>query len=421
LTGALRPTPSDAGCLEKIVAGEEQVCATYLTLLRRFYQEEPMTFAFDVALSFAGEQRSDVEQVANCLKAAGLNVFYDVDQQADLWGKDLYVHLSDVYQNQARYCIIFASKEYREKNWTNHERQNAQARALREKGNEYILPVRFDDTEIPGIPPTIGYLDFRREGAAGVCKAFLQKFGITQSPARISEMSCDSSPRALIQSLSLNTVAFLPVLESSWKANSATLLVEPDDPTDGPFLDKLRSQPRHIIVAFGNNAAIGSIAGVEHIVSGGQQRWKLEFKDLESDFSQTMEMGTTGTSAEQFAEIRANRIFLNENRPEKSQDFNKVMYESLVQGHDAKLNIEGSPFAPLYREYGKEPNRFLQIAWITAAMQAKVSNTVASVDSLKLRLNESVLTIKFRGTRARRYSNVAPHVIDIEGSINLRQ
>src|SRR5271157_946250 len=118
-----------------------------------------MAYKYDVALSFAGEQREDVERVASCLKAAGLRVFYDVYEKADLWGKDLYVHLSEIYQNEAQYCILFASKDYALKNWTSHERQNAQARALGEKGNEYILPVRFDDTDIPGIPATIGYLD----------------------------------------------------------------------------------------------------------------------------------------------------------------------------------------------------------------------------------------------------------------------
>lgn len=40
------------------------------------------------------------------------------------------MHLSEVYQNQAQYCIIFASREYAEKNWTSHERPNAQAHAL---------------------------------------------------------------------------------------------------------------------------------------------------------------------------------------------------------------------------------------------------------------------------------------------------
>jgi predicted aspartyl protease len=147
-----------------------------------FSRDAQMDYKFDVALSFAGEQRSDVEQVADRLKNAGLRVFYDAHEKASLWGKDLYVHLSDVYQNRARYCIIFASKEYADKSWTSHERQSAQARALREKGNEYILPVRFDDTEVPGLPRTVGYLDFRLEGAEGISKAFIQKLTSRQQP-----------------------------------------------------------------------------------------------------------------------------------------------------------------------------------------------------------------------------------------------
>jgi hypothetical protein len=200
-----------------------------------------MTFKYDVALSFAGEQRTEVELVARALRAVNLNVFYDDYEKSNLWGKDLYVHLSDVYQNQARYCIIFASKEYQQKNWTNHERQSAQARALSEKGNEYILPVRFDDTDIPGLPRTIGYLDFRHEGARGICEAFLQKIGASVSaPLPSAGTACESSPRALIQSIPLNIVAFPPVTDLSWTQGSATLLVEPDDKTDGLFLDSLR-------------------------------------------------------------------------------------------------------------------------------------------------------------------------------------
>jgi len=55
---------------------------------------------------------------------------------------------------------MFLSCHYAEKLWTNHERKSAQARAFIEKG-EYILPARFDNTEIPGISPTIGYIDLR--------------------------------------------------------------------------------------------------------------------------------------------------------------------------------------------------------------------------------------------------------------------
>jgi hypothetical protein len=51
-------------------------------------------FDHDIALSFAGEQRAQVEKIAECLKSAGARVFYDKYSKAELWGKDLYQHIS---------------------------------------------------------------------------------------------------------------------------------------------------------------------------------------------------------------------------------------------------------------------------------------------------------------------------------------
>ena len=115
-------------------------------------------FEYDVALSFAGEQREYVEEVAKDLKSRGILVFYDDYERGALWGKDLYAHLSDVYYRMCRYCIIFVSAEYAAKVWPNLERRSAQSRALKEK-QEYILPARFDGTEIPGLLDTVGYID----------------------------------------------------------------------------------------------------------------------------------------------------------------------------------------------------------------------------------------------------------------------
>jgi len=115
------------------------------------------SFEYDVALSFAGEDRDYVNAVAICLKSSGIKVFYDKFKQVNLWGKDLYTHLDEVYRNKARFCIMFISKHYQRKIWTNHERESAQARAFQEN-EEYILPARFDDIEIPGVRPTVGYI-----------------------------------------------------------------------------------------------------------------------------------------------------------------------------------------------------------------------------------------------------------------------
>ena len=133
-------------------------------------------FEYDVCLSFAGEQREYVEQVADKLKSRGVRVFFDDDAKAELWGKDLYSHLDEIYQHLCRYCILFASKEYADKVWTNHERRSAQARALKEK-QEYILPARFDDTPIPGLPDTIHYIDLKQTSLSDLADLALQKLG----------------------------------------------------------------------------------------------------------------------------------------------------------------------------------------------------------------------------------------------------
>jgi hypothetical protein len=115
---------------------------------------------FDIALSFAGEERGYVDRVANLLKERGVKVFYDLFEEADLWGKDLYVHLSEVYHKRARFTVMFISEAYANKLWTNHERKSAQARAFQE-AQEYILPARFDDTDIPGVLSTVGYVSLK--------------------------------------------------------------------------------------------------------------------------------------------------------------------------------------------------------------------------------------------------------------------
>jgi len=114
--------------------------------------------AFEVVLSFAGEYRKYVEEVAAILRAHKVSVFYDGYEEVMLWGKDLTEHLQYVYSASARFCVMFISKNYADKMWPTHERRSAFERALEEK-QEYILPARFDDTPIPGLRKMIGYVD----------------------------------------------------------------------------------------------------------------------------------------------------------------------------------------------------------------------------------------------------------------------
>ena len=129
---------------------------------------------YDVVLSFAGEDRSHAERLAEELRKKGVKVFYDKYEQAILWGKDLYAYLSDIYQNKAKFCVMFCSRHYAEKLWTNHERQAAQARAIREQA-EYILPIRLDQSEIPGVLRTTGHIDWHDESAENIASLVVEK------------------------------------------------------------------------------------------------------------------------------------------------------------------------------------------------------------------------------------------------------
>src|SRR3954465_9279277 len=133
-------------------------------------------FEYDICLSFAGEDRDYVRKVAQSLRAGGVRVFFDEYQQAELWGKDLFSHLDDIYRNLAHYCVLFVSRHYAERVWTNHERASAQARAIQEN-SEYILPARFDATEIPGLRSTIGYIDLNKVAPDILSSLIIKKLG----------------------------------------------------------------------------------------------------------------------------------------------------------------------------------------------------------------------------------------------------
>ncbi len=74
-------------------------------------------YDYDILLSFAGEDREVARKIAGQLRERGVEVFFDEYEEADLWGKDLYEHLSKVYSEEGRYCIMLISEHYAKKAW----------------------------------------------------------------------------------------------------------------------------------------------------------------------------------------------------------------------------------------------------------------------------------------------------------------
>lgn len=136
-------------------------------------------YKYDVALSFASEQRDYVKQIADELSVLGIKVFYDNNQQVDLWGKNLFRYLEKIYFEDSYYCVMFISKEYKQKYWTRYESEILEERNFYQYENlnfqHRILPVRFDDTQIPGIRASLGCLSAQEISPKTLAQMISQK------------------------------------------------------------------------------------------------------------------------------------------------------------------------------------------------------------------------------------------------------
>ena len=399
---------------------------------------------YDVALSFAGEDRQHAKALAALLKAGGYWFFYDENELAQLWGKNLYDYLSSVYKDRARYCVMFLSQHYERKLWTNHERQMAQARAFQEN-REYILPVRLDDTEIPGIPPTVGYLDLRSMTIEEVYEALVMKLsGTTPKTAATdrttsSVVEKDTTEYVLLVSEDGKSY-FVPFQNARWDSTEISLELFPESPEETAFLRTLRrhindafARDVHIALALREDAAWVKPQEIVETASGSQIVWKVVFKEERhrQNANPFGEMTFGSLSPDKMAEMRAKRILLDEKLGELPGDFqnrtgpaglfNETTLEMFVRGGNG-FQISASPIPSLYRFIGKSQGQFEKFARLTSILYLKLSNTVEGILQFDLKLlNSNQVEIKFKGRRHRRYMNVDPYEFEVNGICELSE
>ena len=142
---------------------------------------------YEVALSFAGEQRDYVESVARALQSRGIAVFYDDFERIHLWGRDLVEEFHEVFEHRAALAVMFISKEYVEKGWPRHERRSILSRAIQERV-EYVLPVRFDNTSVPGLPDSTRYETADNHTPEKLAAMIAEKLGIKPFAGKASDV-----------------------------------------------------------------------------------------------------------------------------------------------------------------------------------------------------------------------------------------
>lgn len=130
-------------------------------------------FEYDVALSFASQDKATAEKLIHLLTTRDITVFRDEYAGSDSPGTDVIDHLVNLYARKARYCVLLISRNYPLKSWTEAERTAARERALRD-ADEYILLLQLDDVDVPGTTTAKGYFDMR-EGSVETVVGLLEK------------------------------------------------------------------------------------------------------------------------------------------------------------------------------------------------------------------------------------------------------
>lgn len=118
------------------------------------------THIFQVALSFPGEDRDLVQEIASRLEQRlGLNsVFYDYHYQAFLARPSLDTLLQTIYRN-AKLNVVFLSKNYERKRWCSGIEFRAIREIINNRENDRVMFVRTGSGDVTGVFNTDGWIN----------------------------------------------------------------------------------------------------------------------------------------------------------------------------------------------------------------------------------------------------------------------
>jgi hypothetical protein len=145
---------------------------------------------FAVALSYPGERRDYVKKVVFALRDLEMpreSIFYDRFHQAELAVPNLDARLQEIYHDESELIVIFISAEYEQKDWCGLE-WRAIRDIIKRRRDADVMPLRFDDTQVPGLFSIDGYVDLRKRDPERVADMIAERLALnrTRGGARTS-------------------------------------------------------------------------------------------------------------------------------------------------------------------------------------------------------------------------------------------
>jgi hypothetical protein len=123
--------------------------------------KESQEYRFKVGLSFPGEDRNKIRQVADFLSEyyGKECIFFDEYYISELARPNLDQYLGKIYGKQCKLVVPFFSSDYKTKQWCKLEWRVMKSIIFDGKRDDAIMPFRLDSTEIDGLLDIDGYVD----------------------------------------------------------------------------------------------------------------------------------------------------------------------------------------------------------------------------------------------------------------------
>ena len=156
------------------------------------------------------------------------------------------------------------------------------------------------------------------------------------------------------------------------------------------------------------------------------EEWKLTLKTKENSYSSSfmMEMSVNGYTGDDFAELRARRILLNE-QIKKDNLWNRGsldlgMVEHTVRAGNKVIEQIYCPIPTMFQEFKNDAERFLVATRLMCVLFLKINRVIQHIFTLELQMIDSdKVGVNFDRQRHKPYVNQEPTNIQLSGSCDL--
>jgi hypothetical protein len=110
-------------------------------------------------------------------------IFYDRYLESEIMGPNMSARLQRIYHDESDLIVVFISAEYQTKEWCGLEWRAVQD-IIKKRKHEDILPMRFDDTDVPGLFSIDGYVELRDRDPENVADLILERLELKRQKRR---------------------------------------------------------------------------------------------------------------------------------------------------------------------------------------------------------------------------------------------